>query len=493
MKKILILLILIGAFIVRLYRVDNPIADWHSWRQADTSAVSRNFVKYGINLLKPQYDDLSNIASGQENPDGLRFVEFPIYNAFQAISYKLFPFISLEKWGRIITAILSVITSLFIYLIVKRYSGYWQSIFAAFFYAFLPFSIYYGRVILPDPSMVTFAMGSLWFMSEFREKNKSRFLVLSTFFFATALLLKPTAIFFILPIVYLIVFGENKFKSFFVLKNLIIFSLSLFPLLLWRWYMQNFPEGIPASSWLLNGDGIRFKGAWFRWIFGDRIGKLILGYWGIAFLAFGILVTENKKSRILHILAFSSLLYLIIFATGNVRHDYYQIPILPTVSIFCGIGLFNAIKFAVLINTSFLWNLKNKNIFIHISNFINWRLSVILFFFFLTFALSWYEVQGFFNINHPEIVEAGKKVDEIVPKNAKVIAPYGGDTAFLYQTNRKGWPIIYNINNINTQIKLGATHFVSTSLDEPTKKIMNKCKTLFQNDKFVIVELVCRK
>jgi hypothetical protein len=121
-----------------------------------------------------------------------------------------------------------------------------------------------------------------------------------------------------------------------------------------------------------------------------------------------------------------------------------------------------------------------------------WNLPLLLIALFLMFALSWYEIAGFFNINHPEIVEAGRKVDQIVPKKAKVIAPYGGDTAFLYQTNRAGWPLLYNTNDIAPQIKLGATHYVSVEFDEPTKIIMEECHVLYQNEKFVIVELKCR-
>ncbi|MBP9759174.1 hypothetical protein KBD45_05760, partial [Candidatus Dojkabacteria bacterium] len=57
----LLSLLLIVGFIVRLYKIDNPVADWHSWRQADTSAVSRNFINDGINTLYPTYDDISSI------------------------------------------------------------------------------------------------------------------------------------------------------------------------------------------------------------------------------------------------------------------------------------------------------------------------------------------------------------------------------------------------------------------------------------------------
>src|SRR5579859_7119571 len=73
-------IILLGAFGVRLYKLNNPLDDWHAWRQADTVTVSQIYVDYGINLLYPRYYDVSPTQTGVYNPQGLRFVEFPIYN-----------------------------------------------------------------------------------------------------------------------------------------------------------------------------------------------------------------------------------------------------------------------------------------------------------------------------------------------------------------------------------------------------------------------------
>lgn len=474
-KKIILVAIFAVSFFVRLYKIDNPVADWHSWRQADTIAVSRNYLKHGIDLLKPQYDDLSSVASGRENPQGLRFVEFPIYNAVVTLLYKLFPTYTLEVWGRLLTIFLSLFTMYFIYKLTKRYVNDWAGIFAAFFFGFLPYSIYYSRVLLPDPSMVTFSLSSLFFMSLYADKNKLRFYSLSLIFFAIALLIKPTAIFFGLPIAYLLIRTnrtDTSYKTYFL--RIIVFSLSFLPFLLWRLYIKNFPEGIPASSWLLNGDNIRFKGAWFRWLYGERIAKLILGYWGLIFFGLGAYLTKRKERLVLEILGLSSFLYLIIFATGNVRHDYYQILIIPTVAILSGIGL-----------DFLLFRARDFNRI--------WGLPLLGISLFLTFALSWYEVQGYFNINHPEIVEAGRYADKILSRDAKVIAPYGGDTAFLYQTNRQGWPLLYDTNDVSKQIKLGATDYVSVNFDAPTLKIMEECQVLYKNEKFVIVQLKCRK
>src|SRR3989338_9963187 len=97
LRDILILTaILIVALVFRLYKINTPLADLHSWRQADTAAVSRNFVKDGINLLLPRYDDLSGREAGKENPNGYRMVEFPLYNAIPAVIYKAVPVLHIE-------------------------------------------------------------------------------------------------------------------------------------------------------------------------------------------------------------------------------------------------------------------------------------------------------------------------------------------------------------------------------------------------------------
>ena len=86
--------ILFVALILRLYKINTPLADLHSWRQADTAAVARNFVTDGIDLLHPRYDDLSGRESGRENPQGYRMVEFPLYNSLIAYAYKSLPLFS---------------------------------------------------------------------------------------------------------------------------------------------------------------------------------------------------------------------------------------------------------------------------------------------------------------------------------------------------------------------------------------------------------------
>ena len=71
---VIVVLIILGAFFVRLYKISNPIADWHSWRQADTASVGRIYVERGIDILYPRYYDVSAIQTGYTNLAGWRFV-----------------------------------------------------------------------------------------------------------------------------------------------------------------------------------------------------------------------------------------------------------------------------------------------------------------------------------------------------------------------------------------------------------------------------------
>jgi len=471
MSKLILILIFFLSLGVRLYRIDNPVADWHSWRQADTSAVSRNFVKFGFDLFHPRFDDLSNIASGRDNPMGYRFVEFPIYNFIQAGFFKILPVVSLEVWGRLASVFSSLVSLIFLYLILKKYLGIRIALLSSFFFAILPYNIYYSRVILPEPLMLTLSLGMIYFFDRWLEEKSKKCYLVSAIFAASAMLVKPYAIFLFLPMIYLW-FRQKDFSRHFLISLLLYFSIVLLPFVLWRFWISHFPEGVPAFWWLLNGDGIRFKGAFFWWIFGERLGKLILGIWGLPIFIIGVLVRpKEKEGWFFHWWFVSILAYFAVFATGNVRHDYYQILAVPIICIFLAKG------------AEFLLT-EGKQVF---NSAICYSLFAICILF--MFPFSWYQVRDFFNVNHPEIIEAGKVTDQLLPKEAKVIAPYGGDTAFLYQINRQGWPIGFEIDK---KIKMGATHYVTVNLDDEVKELEKKYKVLVKTSKYEIIEFLNR-
>jgi len=497
-----LLLILFVGFILRLYKINTPLADWHSWRQSDTSAVTRNYVKHGINILYPTYYDLSNVASGVDNPKGLRMVEFPLYNVASVLVDKIFVGYSIEISGRLTSIFAALGSIIFLFKLVKKYLGKLEAIFASSLYAILPYNIFFTRVVLPEPFLVFTTFGMIYFfdkwvekLSELRTKNPIRQAqgkqelrtyakIFFYFFFAlvftsSSLLIKPFAIFLIVPMAYLWFrnLGIN-FKS--IIGLLGYWVIGLLPFIWWRWWISHFPEGIPAYTWLLNGDGIRFKGAFFYWIFAERIAKLILGYWGLPLLVFGIIAKAKKEGLLFYFWGLGILLYLFVFATGNVRHDYYQILTIPIIVIFMAKGIV------------FVANLSKENVS-------RWAVYGSLFVLLLLSEMfGWYQIRDFYNVNHPEIVEAGSAVERKTNESALVIAPYNGDTAFLYQTRRSGWPIVQD--DIEILIKKGADYYVSVAFDDLTRNLIvqatsedpliQKYKLIELTPQYVIIQLV---
>ncbi len=472
MKKLAVVVLLLLGLFVRLYKINSPIADWHSWRQADTAAVARNFLKNGFNPLYPKFDDLSSIPSGIDNPKGHRFVEFPIYNVIHASFYKatstVSDFLSFEGAGRLASSILWVIAGLFLYKIIEKKASWLTAFFSMVFFLFLPYNIFYSRTVLPDPTMVFFILASLYYLVNWeakKENSLSRNLIFSLFIAMGAVLTKPYAVFILVPSWAVIFITTKKYR----LGILFAFFASI-PFGLWRLWIQQFPEGIPANNWLYNAGNMRLRPAWWRWLFYERLAKLILGGWGAGLFAIGIGSKIKKNSLIFWAWLVGSFAYLIIFARGNIQHDYYQIILAPTIAVFLGLGV--TLLLSISKNNINKW-------------FLYPGIGVIIIF---SILFSGYQVIDYYQINHPEIIEAGARADQLLPSNAKVIAPYNGDTAFLYQTNRQGWPImIYPFENI---LKLGATHYISVNYDDDTNNLANKCQVIEKNDRWIIISLL---
>ena len=428
------------------------------------------FLQKGFNFFTHRYYDISSIQSGHFNPKGYRFVELPIYNAIHFFFFKLFPRFSLEVWGRLVSVFSALISVIFVFFIGHRFLGKWGGILAAFFFCFIPYNIYFTRVILPEPTGQLFAIVSLWLFVKFIGSEGNLWLYLSGLFLGLALLIKPFLLFYLVPMAYLLVskYGlKNIYRNSKNLIRLLVFAdLVLIPFLLWRARISQNSEGIPFFLWAFNGDRIRFHPAFWRWIFGERLGRLILGIWCL--IPFGIGVFLKRKNYFTLSFMAGALIYVFTVATASVRHDYYQIFLIPPISLLLAEGF-------EYLRGGFGLNLKLSRFFA--------VFAVLMMLF-----MGWDQVKENYKINHPEIIAAGQAVDRLTPKDARVIAPYNGDTAFLYQTNHWGWPAVDD--SIENIIKKGASYYVSVDLgSSDTKYVVSKYQMLEKTDQYIVIDL----
>ncbi|HOZ80637.1 MAG TPA: hypothetical protein PK370_00255 [Candidatus Woesebacteria bacterium] len=474
-KSLFLFIILALGLLVRLYKFNAPLADWHSHRQADTVSVTEIFLKTKLDLLHPKYHDLSNVQSGQENPQGYRMVEFPIYNLINYLPIKFFH-TDLVQTHRLTNIILSLLTGLVIFGLINHFSkSYSLSILSLSSFLFLPFNIYYSRTTLPDIT-ATFFMVLSWYLLA---KNNKLF----PLSIAISILIKPYTLIISAPIYLYFFLKEKKLLKYFVYA-----LVTLAPFILWRLWIKQFPEGIPASNWLLNNSTnqvfpawykghdlswlnkiIAFRPYWFYWLFQDRLSILILGSFGLVPLFFGL----GFKNKYLQPLTFCHLLgiflYFVIIAGGNIQHDYYQILIIPSLTIILGQGFYYLLNFFTLPKP----------------------LSFLVFIFLIVFSIyfSWSRVKTYYVINNWSIIKAGEYANKNLPQEAIVIAPYNGDTAFLFQIHRQGYPTeIYNLETIKTLIHQ-PLYFVSVNNDQYRQYLSKQSKLIYSETDFNIYDL----
>jgi len=459
--------ILLLAISLRLFRVNQTVLDWHSFRQADTASVTREYVKNGIDVLHPKYHDLSNIQSGQDNLDGYRMVEFPIIQASLALIIRTLPWIDLVTLSRLASLLASLGTIAAIYYLGLLWSGKKVAAFAALTFAILPYSVYYSRAVLPEPFLLASSTGAIAYWHYWLVKGKWHYYWYAFILFALALLLKPFAAF-VLPVFIAIAAVQSIWRKPKHLIAALFFSATAVPLFLWRWWILQFPSGVPAADWLLNGNGIRLRPAWFRWLGYERLTKLILGYIGPVFLILSLFRTKFSE-RILYTSWWLGMLaYVIVVASGNVQHDYYQNLLLPIISLTVARGM---VQLAWILKNTFKINKPWLSV--------NVLYAVMI-------VLATFQVKGFYQMNHSEYVKAGRVVDEQTPEDALVIAPAFGDTQFLFQTNRRGWPIGFEIDK---KIKLGAKYYISTSYDDEARELESKYFTIIKTQDYILLDL----
>jgi len=472
---IFIIFILLTALILRLYKIDSPLADFHSWRQTDTAAVARNFIRSGFDLLHPRFDDLSSIQSGIENPEGYRMVEFPLYNFLFAILYKLFPILSLEIFGRLVSIFFTLITITIIYYLIFKEFNRRVAFFSSFIFAVMPFFVFYTRVVLPEPTALSLGMISIFFLYKFSQiKNKLLtifYYVISVLFFSLSILVKPTMIFYSLPLIY-IFFKKDSFYFLEKFYFYLYFFISFLPFILWRFYILNYPQGIPANEWLINSinttsglKNIFFRPSFFRWIFFERINILILGGYLTTFFVIGIIIKTKKLLPLFFYL--SSLLYLFVFQGGNVQHEYYQTLILPTVSLSTGIGI-----------NFFLENKKNffSSIFIYIAIFVS---------FIFSFYFSFEKIKNNYLYSY-DLIKIANIVQKLTDPEDKIITDRQGDTTLLYLMNRRGAPAIYK--ELPELKNLGYSYLLTQNKDY-ADNLRKEYNVVFESNNFWLIKL----
>lgn len=166
--RLILTVILFIALILRLRGITNPLLDNQGWRQADTASMAIHMMGH--------LTDFPNVFIPQLNYDGTTpqsvELEFPFLPYLLAWTWTCFGWA--DFWGRLWSVALSLVTVIGIYDLGRNIFNDRVGIFAAGIYSLIPLSIYYGRVVMPEPMAQAWSIWALAMIWRWRASGKEK-------------------------------------------------------------------------------------------------------------------------------------------------------------------------------------------------------------------------------------------------------------------------------------------------------------------------------
>jgi 4-amino-4-deoxy-L-arabinose transferase-like glycosyltransferase len=474
--------ILALAFLLRLYHIDFPIAGWHSWRQADTAAMARNFYENGFDLLYPQIDWGGNSSGVVES-------EFPIYSFFVSILYAMFG-VS-DTWGRILSLLCALATIYGLYILVRKYLSSEVALWSAFIYAILPLNIYYGRAFMPESAMLMCSVLGIYSFSQWLDDRKITDFILSWLFISLAILLKIPTLYLGLPLVYLawLRFRRSTFTS----GMLWIYAAAvILPVALWYYHAHQLflHSGLSFGIWGFGTDkwgnfDIILTPKFYNDVFFKSIAERHLTYAGFIPFVTGFFIKRTSTGeRLFDYWLLAVVIYFLIVARGNQVHEYYQLPFVLPAVVYVGKTLSKYLPLG-----SFRGSFKAKPL--PPSFFLLCLIGVLV--------LSYLRYDRFMNSEtlDSSLFRLASSVHGVTKKDDLIVAVNEGNPTVLYRCNRKGWnSSVEQLDStfLGARAREGAKYLVgeTTYFDSPERmRTLNRLLTNHRlvtrgNDYFVI-------
>jgi 4-amino-4-deoxy-L-arabinose transferase-like glycosyltransferase len=328
--------ILLAALAVRLIGIGAPILGVHSWRQADTAAVARNFYENGSRLLYPQID------FGGAGP-GYVAMEFPLYSFLVAAVYGVTGVH--ESAGRLLSSMSWLLLVVAVYDLARwaadRITARWTVAFAAF----LPLNVFYGRAFMPEAMLLAGMAVGLACFRRWLSGGRPGWLLASWLAIAVACLLKIPCLYIGLPLAWLAWYHDGW--SFLRRPAIWLYAVLLLAVVA-GWYGHSHRVGLETGL----SFGIFNYGSdkWGRWelladwqywnsILFRSLAERHLTWGAVPLLLIGFLrPAGNRRSAFFVAWLAAILVYFLIVQGGNLTHEYYQLPAVLPLSFFLGRG-----------------------------------------------------------------------------------------------------------------------------------------------------------
>jgi hypothetical protein len=403
----------------RAATVKSPVFDFHSWRQADTAAIARNFVREDFNPLHPQVDSRGDQSVG--------YVEtgFEVHAFLVAVLAKVVGFST--DLGRLISVLSFPVSALLLWAFLRDRYGPSAAVVGTAIYAVgLPLTMYVDRAILNEPlltllTFATFRSAQLYLRD--RRRPALAALVASM---AMIAVVKPT---------YLVggAFVAGLFMERQGWRGLARWELWAVAAaaagagVAWFQHARTLYEvtglSFGVTDKLFDAE-LLFSGRFVTKIL-TRLVKDVLGPVGIVAAIYGVIVARQsgRWAELFGLAAF--VVYLAVVTTGNFAHNYYQLPVVPPAVCAIALGLTTGVERAGARRS---WPADRRLVALAA---LVWVAAVSTFVRAAS-AHSWYEVDY-------TRVHMCEELGRAVPPDQRLAFVHYGSPDLLFCADRKGW------------------------------------------------------
>lgn len=386
---------------------DPPLND-HSWRQADTAAVIRNFSEEDSNLLYPRVD-----ARGEHV--GITGMEFPLFNHLvhqvnDAVGFS-------HATGRPVNVVLTLLGILYLFLLAHLRHG--TAVARAAGAAFLtsPLFFFNARQLQPDAWMVSLCLGALFHAARYARDNTRVDLWVGTALLGLAMLVKVTAVFVCIPILWLL-WEHRRFQ----LETVVAAALMAgAPTAAWYVHSMHLSadHGLAGHFNLTEDPGMLLQPSYWLHVFVLRIPSSLATLPAAALAAMGAWTAWNRRDGLLLSWVASVVLYQGVFAAKTYYHVYYSLPFTAPLALLAALGLHAVLERLPRRRAALLAGL---------------ALGVVLH--------TGVRVRGWYALHHTELLRLETFLQGVVPMDARVVVNGGPSPSMVYFSHRKGWTTV---------------------------------------------------
>jgi hypothetical protein len=402
----------------RAATVRSPLFDFHSWRQADTASIARNFVEERFNPMYPQVDQRGARAEGYVKT-GLELHAFIVAALAKVVGFS-------PQLGRLVNTLLFPVAALLLFRFIQDRYGETAGFIGLFIYAVgLPLQIFIDRAFMNESVLVLLTIVCLWAAQQYCARLCKRHVAVLIGTSSLLAVVKPT---------YLIVWGA--------IAGLFLERFGRAAFVRWElWLMAAVNLGLGTLWFRHAGQISQLTGISFGLadklfsadvLFSDYLPKVairllkdIIGPVGVVFGSYGAIVAAQQRRYAERCGLITFAAYLIVVTVGNFSHNYYQLPIVPVATVLTAAGVTALIG---RIGTSRNWSSDTR---INAYAAILWIAAMSTFIRSVS-AHNWYEVDQ----RRVRMCETLARV--LAPDERVVFANYKSPD-ILFCIHRKGW------------------------------------------------------